>query len=58
MEKPLQVFCCWSCEDQPYLFLLKKTLKPLEHKGVITIQADIDVNPGAEEASTTFPPKN
>jgi hypothetical protein len=57
MEKPLQAFCCYACEDLPYLFLLKKVLKSLEHKGLITVQANVDVNPGTEEASTIFPPK-
>lgn len=48
MEKPFQVFCCYAREDQPYLLLLKKHLKPLERGGLITVQADIDVSPGAE----------
>jgi hypothetical protein len=48
MEKPFQVFCCYAREDQPYLLLLKKHLKPLERRGLITVQADIDVSPGEE----------
>ena len=47
-KTPLQVFCCYAREDQPYLFLLKKHLKSLERRGLITLQADIDVSPGEE----------
>src|SRR6266568_6484658 len=48
MEKPLHVFCCYAREDQQYLLLLKKHLKPLERRGSIIVQADIDVSPAEE----------
>jgi tetratricopeptide (TPR) repeat protein len=48
MEKPIQVFCCYAHEDQPFLLQLKKQLKPLERDGLIVVQADIDVFPGEE----------
>ncbi len=48
MDKPIQVFCCYAHEDQPYLLQLKKQLKPLERDGLIVVQADIDVIPGEE----------
>ncbi|HEY1353112.1 MAG TPA: tetratricopeptide repeat protein [Ktedonobacteraceae bacterium] len=46
MEKPLQVFCCSAREDQSLLFDLKKQLRVLEHDGLITVQAEITIDPG------------
>jgi hypothetical protein len=47
MERPLQAFCCYAREDQSLLYPLKKHLKPLERRGLITpLQADIDISPG------------
>ena len=48
MEKPLQVFCCYAREDQPFLLTLEKHLRPLQRAGLIIVQADIDVSPGEE----------
>lgn len=48
MGQPIQVFCCYAREDQPYLLLLKKYLALLERRGLLTVQADIDVSPGEE----------
>jgi hypothetical protein len=46
MGKPLQIFCCYANKDRRYLLTLKKHLMPLQRKGQITIQADIDISPG------------
>ena len=48
MEKPFQVFCCYAHSDNLYLEELKSHLTPLERQGLITINADIDINPGME----------
>jgi WD40 repeat protein len=46
MEKPLQVFCCYAREDQPFLLTLRKHLRSIQREGLITVQADIDISPG------------
>jgi tetratricopeptide (TPR) repeat protein len=48
MGQPIQVFCCYAREDRPLLVHLKKQLKLLEHNGLITVQADVDISPGED----------
>jgi WD40 repeat protein len=44
----IEVFCCYAREDQPLLVQLQKHLKPLQHEGLITLWADIDIDAGTE----------
>ena len=46
METPLRVFCCYAREDKTFLEKLRVHLTPMQHEGLIEMQADIDVNPG------------
>ena len=48
MTQPLQVFCCYARKDQQLLNDLKAQLMPLQHRGLITIWADTDINAGLE----------
>lgn len=48
METPLQIFCCYARDDQPFLMTLKKHLMPLQREGLVIVQADIDISPGEE----------
>jgi len=48
MERPLQIFCCYAREDQPFLLMLKRHLSTIQRAGLIALQADIDVSPSEE----------
>ncbi len=48
MGQPIQVFCCYAREDQPFLLVLKRHLRPFELDGLITVRADIDISPGED----------
>ncbi len=48
MSTPLEVFCCYACEDQEMLVQLKKHLAPLERQGLITIWSDTNLTAGVE----------
>lgn len=48
MDKPLEVFCCYARQDQPYLLRLKKHLMALQREGLIIVQDDTDVRPGED----------
>jgi hypothetical protein len=48
MGQSIRIFCCYAREDQPFLLELKDQLSLLEHNGLITVQADINVSPGEE----------
>lgn len=48
MERPLQIFCCYAREDQPFLLMLKRHLSTIQRAGLIALQADIDVSSGEE----------
>jgi hypothetical protein len=50
MKKPLQVFCCYAREDQPFLLTLKKHLRPLQRQDLIDVWYDRDINVGTEWA--------
>lgn len=54
MGKPLQVFCCYAREDRSLLKELKKHLTPLEHKELIKIRSDVDIQAGDEWEKLTF----
>lgn len=47
-RKSIEVFCCYARKDQPFLSILKTHLAPLQHEGLITLRADIDIDAGEE----------
>lgn len=48
IKRPVEVFCCYAREDQPYVKELIKHLMPLQREGLITLWADTNINAGAE----------
>ncbi len=48
MASAIEIFCCYARRDQPLLNKLKAHLMPLQHQGLITIWADIDIDAGIE----------
>ena len=48
MLSPIEIFCCYSHQDQPLLQRLKSHLKLLERQGLITIWSDVDIDAGVE----------
>ena len=53
MGEPLRVFCSYAPEDKSHLIQLQKHLRSLEHQGLITLWADINMRPGVEKVQET-----
>jgi TIR domain/WD domain, G-beta repeat len=45
---PVKIFCCYARKDQSLLLKLITHLTSLEHEGLITLWADVNINAGME----------
>lgn len=47
MNQRIELFCCYAHRDQSFFEELKEYLKPLQRKGLFSLQSDADILPGS-----------
>jgi hypothetical protein len=50
MNENLEIFCCYTREDHPFLLTLRTHLAALEREGILNIWHDISPGMNREEA--------